>query len=164
MLRIGINCCAGRRCQRQEKQGTENPVHRTLSVRYYLTDSVRRKRSFISNKLKTGLKNYGGIRGSVSAKHNRQSVIIPGLSQSRGTDSYQVVIFNNKYNEVVPAPVAVVRDRRHQQKTQGNFSTAHPARSDITFRLIPCFSASIKRTSAPCFIPEICRMMHDPVY
>ncbi|HGT3976096.1 hypothetical protein, partial [Escherichia coli] len=110
-----------RRCQRQEKQGTENPVHRTLSVRYYLTDSVRRKRSFISNKLKTGLKNYGGIRGSVSAKHNRQSVIIPGLSQSRGTDSYQVVIFNNKYNEVVPAPVAVVRDRRHQQKHRGIF-------------------------------------------
>ncbi|WP_284345547.1 hypothetical protein, partial [Escherichia coli] len=77
--------------------------------------------SLISNKLKTGLKNYGGIRGSVSAKHNRQSVIIPGLSQSRGTDSYQVVIFNNKYNEVVPAPVAVVRDRRHQQKHRGIF-------------------------------------------
>ncbi|MDF8753051.1 hypothetical protein, partial [Escherichia coli] len=103
------------------KTGNRKSGTSYTSVRYYLTDSVRRKRSFISNKLKTGLKNYGGIRGSVSAKHNRQSVIIPGLSQSRGTDSYQVVIFNNKYNEVVPAPVAVVRDRRHQQKHRGIF-------------------------------------------
>ncbi|STG52157.1 Uncharacterised protein [Escherichia coli] len=104
MLRIGIKLLCRQTLPAAGKTGNRKSGTSYTSVRYYLTDSVRRKRSFISNKLKTGLKNYGGIRGSVSAKHNRQSVIIPGLSQSRGTDSYQVVIFN----------ISIMRLSRHR--------------------------------------------------